>query len=37
MRTIMVVDLLPPTEEEIRSLCWLVADDLHKSAKRCVF
>jgi HAD superfamily hydrolase (TIGR01509 family) len=29
MRTIMVIDLLPPTEE-IRSLCYLVANDLHE-------
>ena len=29
MRTIMVIDLLPPTEE-IRTLCYLVANDLHE-------
>jgi HAD superfamily hydrolase (TIGR01509 family) len=29
MRTVMVIDLLPPTEE-IHSLCYLVANDLHE-------
>jgi beta-phosphoglucomutase-like phosphatase (HAD superfamily) len=29
MRTIMVIDLLPPTEE-IHSLCYLVANDLNE-------
>ncbi len=29
MRTVMVIDLLPPTEE-IQSLCYLVANDLHE-------